>query len=287
MCRGLRGNVAGRLDVPSDEPARRRRGYKEGLGGVIFLGTGDPLNEERAQTCLAVPLAEGETMLLDASSGTVLLRQLQGAGISLTSVRHLFVTHRHFDHAGGLAPLLIALTALPKASLTIHAPPETLRALHDLLALTIPGVEDWLGGRLLWSELTPDKPARVGDAEVTPFEVDHGIECVGFRISQGGSTLVYAADTRPCQNIVRYAEGADLLVHEAYGPEQGARQAHAFGHSTAADAGRASREAGAKRLVLTHIRADRFADPCALAEEAASVFGLRVEVAGDLDAFDF
>ena len=58
------------------------------------------------------------------------------------------MSHRHFDHAGGLAPLLVALTALPEAALTVHAPPETLRALHGLLALTIPGVEDWIGKRL-------------------------------------------------------------------------------------------------------------------------------------------
>jgi ribonuclease BN (tRNA processing enzyme) len=257
------------------------------LGRVIFLGTGDPLNEERAQTSLAVPMAEDETMLFDASSGTVLLRQLQAAGIALTSVRHLFFTHRHFDHAGGLAPLLIALTGLPEALLTIHAPPETLRALHGLLALTIPGVENWLGGRLRWSELAPEKPARAGDAEVTPFEVDHGIECVGFRVALGSSILVYAADTRPCPSVVRYAGGADLLVHEAHSAEQDAERAHTFGHSTAADAGRAAREAGAKRLLLTHLRASRFVDPGALAKEATSVFGRPVEVAGDLDAFDF
>jgi hypothetical protein len=53
------------------------------VGRVIFLGTGDPLNDERAQTSLAVPLEGGETVLFDASSGTVLLRQLRGAGIAL------------------------------------------------------------------------------------------------------------------------------------------------------------------------------------------------------------
>jgi ribonuclease Z len=254
---------------------------------VSFLGTGDPVNEERAQSCLAVPLADGETMLFDASSGTVVLRQLRAAGIALTSVRHLFVTHRHFDHAGGLAPLLIALAALPEASLTIHAPPDTLLALHNLLTLAIPGVEDWLGERLRWGELAPGKPARAAEAEVTPFEVDHGIECVGFRVARGRSTLVYAADTRPCPDVVEHAKGADLLVHEAYGPEQGAKQAHAFGHSTAADAGGAARAAGAKRLVLTHLRASRFADPAALAKEAASAFSRPVEVVADLDAFDF
>jgi ribonuclease Z len=117
--------------------------------------------------------------------------------------------------------------------------------------------------------------------------VDHGIECVGFRIAQGGSTLVYAADTRPSPDVVRYAKDADLLVHEAYGTKRDAEQPHLFGHSTAADAGRAALAAGAKRLVLTHLRASRFADPDTLAEEAISVFGGPVEVADDLDAFGF
>ena len=111
------------------------------MGRLILLGTGDPLNGERAQSCPAVPLAGDETMLVDASSGTVLLRQLEAAGIALESIRHLFVTHRHFDHVSGLAPLLIALAALPDAALTVYATPATLGPLRELLALTIPGVE--------------------------------------------------------------------------------------------------------------------------------------------------
>jgi putative transposase len=51
---------------------------------LIFLGTGDSLNPERAQTSLAVPLAGGETTLLDASSGTVLLARLEAAGITIS-----------------------------------------------------------------------------------------------------------------------------------------------------------------------------------------------------------
>ena len=257
------------------------------VGRVIFLGTGDPLNEERAQPCLAVPLAGDETMLVDASSGTVLLRQLGAAGIPLESVHHLFVTHRHFDHAGGLAPLLTALAALPEASLTVHATPGTSEALHDLLSLTVPGVEDWLGERLRWAELVLGKPTTAGDAEVVPFAVDHGIECVGLRVSQNGYTLAYAADTRPHQTVIENAKGADLLVHEAYSLKGNAEQAYAFGHSTAEEAGIVAREAGAKRLVLTHLRANRFADPVELATEAKAAFGGPVEVARDLDVFEF
>jgi ribonuclease BN (tRNA processing enzyme) len=254
---------------------------------VILLGTGDPLNEERAQSCLAVPLADDETMLFDVSSGTGILRQLIVAGIRPESVRHLFVTHRHFDHVGGLAPLLVALTSLPDAGLTVHALPGTLRALRGLLALNIPGVEDWMGERLRWNTLTLGEPTLAKDFEIAPFKVDHGIECAGFRIAQGGSILVYAADTRPSPNVVEYARDADLLIHDVYSLEGGAEQAHTFGHSTAAEAGRVAREAGAKLLVLTHLRASRFVVPGELAAEAKAAFGGPVAAARDLDAFDF
>ena len=202
-------------------------------------------------------------------------------------MRHLFVSHTHFDHVGGLAPLLVGVTPLPEASITVHATPGTLKALRELLALTIPGVESWLGGRLLWCELAPGEAVGVNNAEITPFGVDHVLECMGFRVALGSSTMVFAADTRPCPGVVENARETELLIHEAYGPADQAELAHALGHSAASEAGGVARAAGAERLVLTHFRASRFADPKELAAEAASAFGGQVEVARDLDAFDF
>ena len=257
------------------------------MGCVVCLGTGDPLNAERAQTCIAVRLPREEAILFDASSGTIILGRLQSAGIPLEGIHHLFVSHRHFDHVGGLAPLLISMASLPDAHLTVYALPETLRALRTLLALTIPGIEDWLGEGLRWRDLTPGSQIRAQDAEVTPFLVDHSVECVGYRIAQGGSTAVFSADTRPCPRVIEYAQGAGLLIHEAYGTRDEAGTAHARGHSTAAEAGKAARGGGVGRLVLTHLRAERFADPARLVAEAGEVFGGPVEVARDLGAFEF
>jgi ribonuclease BN (tRNA processing enzyme) len=45
--------------------------------------------------------------------------------------------------------------------------------------------------------------------------------------------------------------------------------------------------AGVRQLVLTHLRASRFVDPEELKAEAVSVFGGPVDVARDLDTFDF
>ena len=226
-------------------------------------------------------------MLIDASSGTVLLGRLEAAGIPPESVRHLFLSHRHFDHVGGFAPLIASLAAIPEASLLVHAAPDTLRALRDLLGLTLPGAESWLGKRLGWRELVPGKPTEVGGAEVTPFSLDHGLECVGFRVAQAGAVAVFSADTRPTREVVENAKGADLLVHDAYGPHNAAEQAHAMGHSTATEAGEAARAAGVRRLVLNHLRSSRFVDPEELAAEAEAAFGGPVRAAEDLDTVEF
>src|SRR5205823_4436406 len=162
---------------------------------------------ERAQASLALHLAGGETVLFDTSSGTVLLQRLRAAGIALDSIRHVFVSHRHFDHAGGLAPLLVTLVPIAGAHLTVYAPPETL---------------------------------------------------------------------------VEYAAGADLLIHETYGLQNAAAEAHRFGHATAADAGVAARAAGVRHLVLTHLRSSLYTDPWALRDEAARAFDGPVTVAADL-----
>jgi ribonuclease Z len=257
------------------------------VGRVICLGTGDPLNAERAQTSLAVRLPGEETALFDASSGTILLGRLRDAGIPIEEVRHLFVSHRHFDHAGGLAPLLISMASLPEASLTIYAIPSTLKALREVLALTIPGVEDWLGSRLGWQELTPEKPILSGNTEMTPFLVDHNVECVCYRVVQNGSMLVFSADTRPCRAVVEHSRNVDLLIHEAYGTKDESEWAHAVGHSSASDAGEIARGAGVDRLVLTHIRESRFANPEELAAEAGAAFGRPVRTASDLDSLEF
>jgi ribonuclease BN (tRNA processing enzyme) len=270
-----------------NEGAGLLRSGEAGLRRLTFLGTGDALNGERAQSSVALPLSGEETMLIDASSGTVLLGRLEAAGIALESVRHLFLSHRHFDHVGGFAPLLATLASLPEASLIVHAAPETLRALRNLLDLTLPGAEGWLGKRLGWRELIPGKPTVVGETEVTPFSLDHGLECVGFRIDQAGAVVVFSVDTRPTSEIAENASGADLLIHDAYGPQGAAEQSHAMGHSTATDAGEAARAAGVRRLVLTHLRSSRFVDPEALAAEAEAAFGGPVNAAEDLDTIVF
>jgi ribonuclease Z len=56
---------------------------------------------------------------------------------------------------------------------------------------------------------------------IAAFEVDHTPvrPAFGFRVDYRGRSLVLSADTRVSENLIRHAQGADLLIHEVVSPE--------------------------------------------------------------------
>ena len=52
--------------------------------------------------------------------------------------------------------------------------------------------------------------------KVTAFLVDHGPvkPAFGFRVDFRGRSVVLSGDTMPSDNLVKYASGVDLLIHE-------------------------------------------------------------------------
>lgn len=88
-----------------------------------------------------------------------------------------------------------------------------------------------------------------------------------------GRTLAILGDTRPCENAIRLARNADVLIHEATFMEDKVDNAHEFGHSTARQAAEIALKAGAKKLVLNHF-SSRYKDEemSNLLMEAQSVF---------------
>lgn len=76
-------------------------------------------------------------------------------------------------------------------------------------------------------------------------------EVVG--LPRPGRKVVFSGDTRPCAATLEAARGADLLVHESTFGDEELERAKETSHSTAREAAHLAHEAGARRLVLTHI----------------------------------
>jgi ribonuclease Z len=95
-----------------------------------------------------------------------------------------------------------------------------------------------------------------------------------------GRRVVYTGDTRPVRATVEHAAGADLLIHEATFAHEDADRARETRHSTAREAARVARDAGVKRLVLTHLSPRYGLEPEILLREARAVFPA-IEIARD------
>jgi ribonuclease Z len=86
-----------------------------------------------------------------------------------------------------------------------------------------------------------------------------------------GRKIVYTGDTRPFEGLTRFAEKADLIIHDATLDDSLADRAKEDGHSTPSQAAKSARKAGAKKLILTHISA-RYDDTSVLLEQARKIF---------------
>jgi ribonuclease Z len=104
--------------------------------------------------------------------------------------------------------------------------------------------------------------------------VHHMIPTIGIRVEcmNPGTVLAYSCDTEPCEQTVRLAEGADILIHEAGGAS--------FGHSSAEQAGGIATKAEVGKLYLIHYPTGRFAQGD-IAADARKTFQGEVIVAKD------
>jgi len=129
----------------------------------------------------------------------------------------------------------------------------------------------------LWSKLQQGSTVKLSNGRVVKPE-----EVLGP--PRPGRKIVYTGDARPVENLVEFAENADLLIHDATFDDELWERAREDGHSTPSQAAETAKKAGTKRLVLTHISA-RYKDPSLLLEQAKKIFP-RVDLAEDFMRID-
>jgi len=220
-------------------------------------------------------------ILLDCGAGA--LHRLAQFGLPWHQTTHVVLSHFHPDHWGELPMLVYALkyTTVParQEPFVILGPPGVVRLLKKLAE----GYGPWLldpGFPIGILDVQAGEPFPLDkDVNLETFPVPHTQESVALSLTAPEGRLVYTGDTGPSSKLARWAAGADLLLAECSLPAQLAMDIHL----TPEQAGDLAREAGARRLVLTHFYPPvENSDP---ARTAATHFGGPVTAAGDGDRF--
>ena len=109
------------------------------------------------------------------------------------------------------------------------------------------------------------------DVQLTDGAIIRASEVTGPELP--GRIVAILGDTAPCDNAIRLAKDADVMVHEATFEAELSDKAIEYGHSTTLHAAEAAKSAGAKRLVLTHFSTRYKAeDTTRLELEAKTIF---------------
>ena len=116
----------------------------------------------------------------------------------------------------------------------------------------------------LWSKLQSGKEATAQNGKtVQPSDVMGPL--------RAGRKIIYTGDTKPFQAFVKFAAGADLIIHDCTFDDSLSEKASIDGHSTPTQAAGQAKAANAKCLVLSHFSA-RYSDASSLLEQAKKVF---------------
>jgi ribonuclease Z len=238
---------------------------------LILLGTGYPRPDAQHAGPSTVVVAGDEWFVIDAGRGTTM--RIAGTDLQYDKMRAVFLTHFHSDHTAGLPDLFNTSWQFGRKSrpLELYGPKgigKLAQAMLDFFADDIHIRRDLVekhpaaGARITPHVVHEGVVYRDDVVTITAFVEDHRpVEpAFGYRFDCGGRSIVISGDTRPNENLIKFAKGADVLVQEAYLPEHFAKvdspevaERLKHYHTSAEEAGEIAAKAGVRTLVLTHL----------------------------------
>jgi ribonuclease BN (tRNA processing enzyme) len=210
---------------------------------------------------------DGVRIVLDLGYATLpqLLSHVSDGGVDA-----VIITHEHPDHCVDLHGLFrVRHYSFPDAPrLPLYCPPGVL----DRLASLEPDVD--------LADVFDHRPLPgvhiVDPFQLTAVSLPHFVPNVGVRLTTAELVLAYATDTGPHTMLAELGRDADLYVVDST-DQPGETERHERNLLTAAEAGKWAQQAGARRLLLTHLWPGT--DPVASVDRAQQSFTGPVEVA--------
>jgi ribonuclease BN (tRNA processing enzyme) len=225
---------------------------------------------EAGQACSGYLIEhDGFRLLVDLGYATV-PRLLQHTAAE--DIDAVFISHGHPDHCADLNPLLRARTLRddPAVRLPVYSLPGALDA---VLALDRPGMLD---DAYIVYEFAAGSWLDIGPFRAQTRLLPHSVPNAGVRLAAGNSVLVYTGDNGPSPDMMDLARDADLLLAEATFVDRVPEEMRSY-LTSARQAGRQAADAGARRLLLTHLQPGT--DPAAARAAAGDSYDRPIGIA--------
>jgi len=223
----------------SGVPADKENSCSYGPGThLVLLGTGGgPVIRANRNQQANLLVVDCTPYLIDAGDGVA--RQLKKAGFFSYDVQRVFLTHLHFDHTAGIAPLFaFNWVSGRRQPVEIFGPPGTEKVVAD-------GISYFSVSEAIFSPQLPPHPSmrdmvKAHDFQLTGPSViyqDHNIKVTAvanshygelaperksygydqsfsYRFETPDRVIVFTGDTGPSDATTELARGADILVSE-------------------------------------------------------------------------
>jgi ribonuclease BN (tRNA processing enzyme) len=222
---------------------------------------------------------DGFRLLLDIGNGSI--GALQDA-CGLLGPDAVAISHLHGDHYLDLVTYTYARRYHPDGAppkLDVYGPSTVRQAIEGAYVTDVGELLDQVYN---FRPIVEEGTVQIGPFEVELRRVNHPVETYGMRVSAGGRSVAYSADTGECDALTDLARDVDVFLCEASYLEGEDNPPGV--HLTGLQAAKYAAAAGAHRLVLTHLVP--WGDQDRTLAEAKQGYDGEIFVARPLDSYD-
>ena len=277
---------------------------------LVILGSGTPNPSPWQSGCSLAIIVFNTPYIIDFGPGLIRKAAAMSptyggniTGLEVKNIKKAFLTHLHSDHTTGYPDLILTPWVMGRNEpLEVYGP----EGINKMTEKILEAYEDDIKYRLYGTEPANNQGWRVNSHEITSegivyqddnikveaFPVVHGTwpNAWGFRFTTPDKIIVISGDTAPCDKIIGYAKGADILVHEVYSKagfdkrSESWKNYHSTHHTSTLELGEIANKTNPKLTVLYHILYWGSSEQDLL-DEINKEYKGKVMVGRDLDVF--
>jgi len=184
---------------------------------LTVIGCGDAFGSgSRYNSCYLLDTTQGRLMF---DCGSTSPHALKRAGVRVSTIDAVVISHCHGDHFGGLPALLLERMFVDQAEkpLEILGPPGIQKRFEDLMECVYPGIlQVPMPFEILFRELYPGFASEWRGLLIEAFEVNHysGSPSLALSLREEEKQFSFSGDSGFCRGVIEAGRGSDLYLVE-------------------------------------------------------------------------